>query len=126
LLLRCLTTITISGNADMHKSQLIKRTAALLIAASLDACVVAPAQRPYYVTDTVVTVAPPPPQVEYVSPPPMVGHIWIGGFWGWQGGRHIWNNGYWVAPRPGYRWAPHVWVREGNAYRMHQGHWERG
>jgi WXXGXW repeat (2 copies) len=109
----------------MNKPRLIKLTAVLLIAASLGACVVVPAQRPYYATDTVVPVAPPPPQVEYVGVPPVYGQIWIGGFWGWQGGRHVWNGGHWDAPRQGYRWAPHAWVREGNAYRLHQGHWER-
>jgi hypothetical protein len=111
----------------MNKSGWIKLASAFALAATLSACIVTPIQpRPYYATDTVVTVAPPPPQVEYVPVAPVYGQVWLGGFWGWQGGRHYWNAGHWDAPRPGYRYVPHAWVREGNAWRLHQGHWDRG
>jgi hypothetical protein len=100
-------------------------------ALSLTACVVVPAQpygdggyaqQPYY--EPVVPVAPPPPRVEYVGPPPVVGYLWIGGYWGWHDGRHDWVPGHWEAPRPGYRWVPHEWVHEGNGWRLHGGHWD--
>src|SRR5574337_400512 len=73
-------------------------------------------------------VAPPPPPVGYVSPPPIVGNIWIGGFWNWSAPQHryYWTPGYWTAPRTGYRWVPHQWVQEGPHWRQHPGHWERG
>jgi hypothetical protein len=109
---------------------------ALLVAAlgaALAGCVVAPvapvAPAPGYgygYGGEVVGVAPPPPQVEYMGPPPAVGYVWIGGYWGWHGGRHVWNAGHWEAPRAGYHWVPHAWVREGNGWRLHDGHWARG
>ncbi len=88
-------------------------------------CVVAPVGPYYGYEGEVVQVAPPPPQVEYYGPPPVVGQIWIGGFWGWRGGRHVWIGGHWEAPRPGYHWVPHAWLREGPGWRQRPGHWER-
>lgn len=97
---------------------------ALLMAAGLSGCVVAPApvHRPYYAEP--VVVAPPPPRVEYYGAPPVTGQIWIGGFWNWVGNRHEWVSGHWEAPRPGYRWVPHRWAPEGDRWRMQGGHWE--
>lgn len=94
-------------------------------ALTLSGCVVAPvgAYGPYY-GDT-VAVAPPAPQYEVVGPPPVVGYVWIGGFWNWVGGRHVWVQGHWDAPRPGYRWAPHRWEQVPRGWRPHPGHWER-
>jgi len=101
---------------------------ALLVACAaalaLGGCIVAPAPRPYY-APAVVTVEPPPPQVEVVGPPPVVGYVWLGGYWGWQGNRHVWVAGHWDAPRPGHVWVAHRWVREGGGWRMAPGHWER-
>lgn len=100
------------------------RALALVLAtASLGACVVAPA-RPYYGGGAYVTVEPPAPRVEVIGVAPAPGYLWIGGYWGWNGGRHEWVPGRWEAPRPGYRWVPHAWVREGGGWRMHEGHWE--
>jgi len=97
---------------------------ALLVAASLSGCVVAPApaHHPYYAEP--VVVAPPAPRVEYYGAPPVVGQIWIGGFWNWVGNRHEWVPGHWEAPRPGYRWVPHRWAPEGDRWRLQGGHWE--
>ncbi len=98
--------------------------ASLLAAATLSGCVVVPmpAGRPYY--GAPVMVAPPPPRVEYVGPPPMLGQIWIGGYWNWTGQRHYWVPGRWEAARPGYQWAPHRWERDGDHWRQSGGHWE--
>jgi len=88
-------------------------------------CVVAPVGPYYGYEGEVVQVAPPPPQTEYYGAPPVVGHIWIGGFWGWQANRHVWIGGHWEAPRPGYHWVPHAWVRQGPGWRQRPGYWER-
>ncbi len=96
--------------------------AACALTLPLVGCVVAPA--PYYGGE-VVTTAPPPPQVEYVGAPPVVGYLWIGGFWSWRAGRHVWIGGHWEAPRPGYHWAPHEWQRQGPGWYERPGHWER-
>ncbi len=102
--------------------RLIAAGAAALAMLSLSACVVAPL--PGYYGD-VVGVAPPAPQVEVYGAPPVAGHIWIGGYWGWRGGRHQWTPGYWSAPRAGYHWHPHRWDRAPGGWRERPGYWQR-
>ena len=97
----------------------------LLLAAALAGCVLVPAQPSYYPDGPVVSVAPPAPQAEYYGVSPVVGHIWLGGFWGWNGGRHVWNPGYWSAPRSGHHWVPHAWSQSGRGWRLNPGHWRR-
>lgn len=120
----------------------------LLPAALLAACVVSPypARRvvytqpvPTYVSpapifsqpvpgdadNVVVAVAPPPPLVEEVPRAPFDGGVWIGGYWGWRGGRHEWVPGRWDRPRLGYEWRRHAWVQEGSRWRLHGGGWVR-
>src|SRR5579859_4500325 len=97
--------------------------AALLASVTLTGCVVQPARVVY--AGPVVTVAPPPPQVEVVGVAPAPGYIWFGGYWGWVGGRHVWMAGHWGPGRPGYHWVPHRWVAAGGGWRMAPGHWER-
>jgi hypothetical protein len=93
-----------------------------LASAMLVGCVVSPA--PAYYGET-VQVAPPAPQVEVVGVAPAPGYVWLGGYWGWSGGRYAWNAGHWEAGRPGYHWVPHRWVAYHGGYRMQQGHWAR-
>ena len=108
-------------------------------AAALSACVVAPyPQRvvygqpvpagqpvPYDSSTIVVDVAPPAPYVEIVPAIPFPGALWIGGYWGWNGGRHQWVPGRWDHPRPGYQWRPHAWVNQGGRWHLHGGGWAR-
>lgn len=100
-------------------------SAACALTLPLVGCVVAPAGPYYGYGGEVVPVAPPPPQVEYYGAPPVVGQIWIGGYWGWQANRHVWIGGHWESPRPGHRWVPHTWTREGPGWRPRPGHWAR-
>lgn len=72
-----------------------------------------------------VYVAPPPPRVEYMGPPPVVGHIWITGYWNWGGGRYVWVPGRWEAPRHGQQWVAPRWERDGDRWRQHGGYWEK-
>ena len=109
-----------------------KVLAVSLWAALLSACVVAPyGQQPAYypaagVAPGVVVDAPPPaPYMEVVPAIPFAGAIWIGGYWGWNGGRHEWVPGRWEHPRPGYAWRPHAWVHQGGRWHLHEGGWER-
>lgn len=95
---------------------------ALLLGFIASGCIVAPVQ-PYYPGEA-VAVAPPPPREEVIGVAPAAGYIWIGGYWGWVGGRHEWVGGHWEAPRAGYRWVPHQWVHEERGWRQHPGHWE--
>jgi len=110
-----------------------------LAAVLMTACVVAPypARRvvytqparvyaePAYQDEAVVDVAPPPPYVEVVPAIPFAGAVWIGGYWGWRGGRHTWVGGRWEQPRPGYGWRAHTWAQEGGRWHLHGGGWVR-
>lgn len=95
----------------------------LLGSTLLGGCVVAPA--PGYYRSTVITVAPPVPQVEVIGVAPTPGLVWFGGYWEWSGGRHVWVPGHWGPGRRGYHWVPHTWVRYGGGWRMNPGHWAR-
>ena len=75
--------------------------------------------------EVVVDVAPPAPYVEVVPAMPFVGALWIGGYWGWAGGRHHWYPGHWEHPRAGYTWRAHAWVNEGGRWHLHGGGWVR-
>jgi hypothetical protein len=104
----------------------ILAAAGFVAAAALSGCYVEPAYSgPYAGADVVVDAPPPPPQDEVIGVAPAPGYFWIGGFWGWEGGRHVWHGGHWQAPRSGYAWRPHAWVNEGGHWHAHPGHWER-
>ena len=123
-------------------AQNLPRARLLLVAAaalSLSACVVAPYPRHVYAqpvyqqqqpmedgTVAIVDVAPPAPYVEVVPALPFAGAVWIGGYWGWQGGRHAWVPGRWDHPRPGYGYRPHAWVQIGGRWHLRGGGWVRG
>ena len=107
-----------------------------LTAVLLTACVVAPyprrvvysepvPARGYEPSEVSVEVAPPSPYVEVVPVLPYPGAIWIGGYWGWNGGRHLWVPGRYEQPRPGYRYRPHAWVQQGGRWHLHAGGWIR-
>jgi len=102
---------------------------AALCAATLSACVIAPA-RPYgYAPEggvVVADVAPPAPYVETVPLAPFLGAVWIGGYWGFRGGRHEWVPGRYEAPRPGYHWEPHRWVQHDGRWHLEGGAWRHG
>ena len=101
-----------------------------LSALALSACVVAPypryavANQGYY-EGPAVDVAPPAPYAEVVPVIPFPGALWIGGYWGWNGGRHNWVPGRWDRPRAGYSWQPHIWLNIGGYWRQRGGHWRR-
>jgi hypothetical protein len=69
-------------------------------------------------------MAPPPPVVEVQPAAPVVGAVWIPGYWQWTGRRHNWVAGRWSAPRPGYVWVAQRWDRHGNRWASAPGHWQ--
>jgi len=81
----------------------------------------APAPMPQ---EQIVQTAPPPVIVE-AAPAPRPGFIWVGGYWGWVGGRHMWMPGHWIVDRPGYMWIGPNWVHRGPGWRFEGGHWGR-
>jgi hypothetical protein len=108
----------------MMRTQALKAAIAAIVlaAVTLGGCVVT--ARPAYVGDTVM-VAPPPPQAEVFGAAPAPGYIWMGGYWGWAGGRHVWVAGHWAPGRPGYHWVGHHWVHRDGGWRLAEGRWER-
>lgn len=109
----------------------IKLWVVSMSAVMLSACVVAPYPRqvvysePMPADSVVVDVAPPAPYVEVRPAIPFLGAVWLGGYWGWNGGRHHWVPGRWDQPRPGYQWRPHAWVNQGGRWHLHGGGWVR-
>jgi hypothetical protein len=73
----------------------------------------------------IVDMPPPAPYVEVVPLIPFVGALWLGGYWGWSGGRHQWVPGRWEQPRAGYGWRPHAWSQQGGRWHLREGGWYR-
>lgn len=93
--------------------------AALALAAGLAATTPAAAR----VVVASVRVAPPPPRVERVVV--RTGHVWVGGYWRWNGTRHVWIAGHAAPVRPGFRYVPAQRVHVGPAWSFHRGYWHR-
>ncbi|HXN36167.1 MAG TPA: hypothetical protein VN877_08340 [Opitutaceae bacterium] len=71
----------------------------------------------------VVADEPPAPIVEYVPACPSPEFVWVGGFWGWNGGWY-WNAGrYAHAPFRGAAWVSGGWARGGRGWAWHGGRW---
>jgi hypothetical protein len=71
-----------------------------------------------------VRVPPPPMRHEYYGRPPSPGHVWIEGYWGWNGGRYNWTPGYWARPpRSNARWQAGRWESTRHGYQWHAGSW---
>jgi len=105
---------------------------ALASAALLSACVVVPAQRAGYYgggygdgSEVIVDTPPPAPYAEVVPVMPYPGAVWVGGYWGWRGGRHQWVPGYYERPHPGYRYEPNRWENRGGRWHLRIGGWFR-
>ena len=114
-------------------TRILQRGALALACAGMSmliGCVVAPvgpygSYGGYASAGDVVGMAPPAPQSEVIGVAPVLGHVWLGGYWRWGGGRHHWVPGQWAAPRAGHAWVPHAWARVGNGWRFNPGHWRR-
>ncbi len=79
----------------------------LLPVVLLSACVVVPYPRQggYYgpvAGGSGAMVNAPTPYVEVVPAIPFPGALWIGGYWGWGGGKRQWVPGRWEQPRHGH------------------------
>ncbi|HEY8101073.1 MAG TPA: YXWGXW repeat-containing protein [Burkholderiaceae bacterium] len=67
--------------------------------------------------------APPPPRIESL-PPSRHGHVWVPGYWVWDGRAYVWASGHWERERRGYHYiAPH-WEPSQGQWVMVPGHWE--
>ena len=66
---------------------------------------------------------PPPARVEFV-PVRQEGHVWVPGYWAWNGHRHAWVDGRWVRGREGYAYAPGRWEQRSGRWHFEHEHWE--
>jgi hypothetical protein len=80
-----------------------------------------PQPQPQYV---IVREAPPAIIVERRPPPPGQGHIWIDGYWNWNGRQYVWESGRWaVPPRERTIWIAPRYERHEQGYRYMPGQW---
>ncbi|WP_151448594.1 YXWGXW repeat-containing protein [Lacisediminimonas profundi] len=97
----------------------------LLLSVALAGCCALPAlASPQVGINIVIAVPPPPVQVESV-PAPRHGHIWVPGFWNWDGYRHVWVPGHWETARAGYFYEPPMWEQADNGWRLKNGKWKQ-
>jgi hypothetical protein len=71
----------------------------------------------YYVTDQ------PAEPVYEQGVAPYGGAVWIGGEWGWSGGRYVYTRGHWDHGRAGHAYVRGNWEHTTRGYRWHRGHW---
>ncbi|MFC5458822.1 YXWGXW repeat-containing protein [Massilia niabensis] len=69
-----------------------------------------------------IGTAPPAPLYERM-PSARRGHVWVPGYWAWNGRRHHWMPGTYIVERPGYVYAPPAWQQRGGRWYMQQGGW---
>jgi hypothetical protein len=55
---------------------------------------------------------------------PSPGHVWVGGYWAYQGDNTVWVDGEWaMPPQPGYVWVGPRWRRHGHRWAFVPGFW---
>jgi hypothetical protein len=79
-------------------------------------------------TIVIAPSAPPPPQVETISPPPTYNAqvmTWQPGHWAWNGANWAWIEGQYVQrPQPTAEWEPGHWSQQtSGGYIWVDGHW---
>jgi hypothetical protein len=79
-------------------------------------------QQPEYV---IVREAPPQPVVERRPSRPSPGHIWIDGYWDWNGRRYVWEPGHWAIPPHEHAvWVAPRYEKDEKGYRYTPGRWQ--
>lgn len=72
-----------------------------------------------------IGIGTPPPAsiIEYV-PVAMPGHVWMPGYWAWNGHQHVWNRGAWERERLGYRHVAGHWEQRNHHWHFEPSRWE--
>lgn len=90
---------------------MLNRKLILAVAATLCALTLPAEAR----VDVDVHIVPPLPRLDRIAAPP-VGHVWVPGFWRWEGRRHIWNSGYWMRQPSRPYWVRDRWSHDGDRH----------
>jgi len=87
--------------------------------------VVAPAPTVRPTSVVIVRQPPPPPREEVQAVPSPPGHIWVPGYWAWEGNTWTWVAGHWEQPPERMAtWVPGQWVQRGDEWMWRAGHWQ--
>ena len=71
-----------------------------------------------------VKVGPPAVRVEVRGAAPSPRHVWVGGYWHWNGHAHVWVAGAWrLPPRPHAVWVDGHWKSTPHGWTWVGGHW---
>lgn len=74
-----------------------------------------------------VNVAPPPPRVEVQGVAPSPHHMWLPGYWQWNGRSHVWQAGHWAEPpETGMVWDAPKWENRAGKWAFTDGRWHAG
>ena len=76
---------------------------------------------------TISSGGPPPPVVRYEPlPPPRPAHVWVHGYWAWDGNDYRWLPGRWERARVGYVYVQPEWIQSPEGCQFRQGGWQGG
>lgn len=100
----------------------MKRSLPLVTLIALGAAAYAPLPSMAQDVQLYIGTAPPAPLYERM-PSARRGHVWVPGYWAWNGRRHHWMPGTYIVERPGYVYAPPAWQQRGGRWYMQQGGW---
>ncbi len=74
---------------------------------------------------TISSGGTPPPAVRYEPlPPPRPAHVWVRGYWAWDGNDYRWVPGRWERARVGYVYVQPEWMQSPQGWQFRQGGWQ--
>ena len=74
---------------------------------------------------TISSGGAPPPAVWYEPPPPpRPAHVWVRGYWAWDGSDYRWVPGRWERARVGYVYVQPEWMQGPQGWQFRQGGWQ--
>ena len=74
-------------------------------------------------TEVEITVAPPPDR-EYIVPPPRQGYVYERPHYEWDGHQYVWTDGRFIEERPGHVYEQPRIVERGEHHYLNRGHWD--
>jgi hypothetical protein len=79
---------------------------------------------PVHAAPVVANVPPPKAIEEKQTARPSPRHVWLAGYYRWDGKAYVWKGGHWeVPPRAGAVWVPPRWMHRAEGYVFTEGRW---